>query len=307
MNYINHNMRYGLLSYWTDNLGDEIQSIASRTFLPRVDRYLERDYLANINLPEKHLLICNGWWMWSRDKHFQFPFNKEIRPLFISVHLAAEFREHISQEMLDYFAQHGPVGCRDRGTQRFLEQQGISAYFSSCLTLTLPPKSVQKTNDICLVDVPSRLEQQIPADIINNATRVTHTLEASKYPSGVTTEYARNRLHIAQEMLDLYARSRLIITGRIHCALPALALGTPVIFLSPDPRSDWNVDRLGLLEGIIPTYSECNNVDWSPGLTDISSIARPLKNLVTHAVKIGQNPMSGGAKYPDDFMQLPAL
>ena len=38
--------KYALFSYNSDNIGDEIQSIAARRFLPRVDYYINRD---NIN------------------------------------------------------------------------------------------------------------------------------------------------------------------------------------------------------------------------------------------------------------------
>jgi len=38
------------------------------------------------------------------------------------------------------------------------------------------------------------------------------------------------KLKRANEMLDLYASAKLVVTSRIHCALPCLALGTPVIF-----------------------------------------------------------------------------
>ena len=39
-------MKYGLFKYETENIGDEIQSIAARRFfLPSVDAYIDRDRL----------------------------------------------------------------------------------------------------------------------------------------------------------------------------------------------------------------------------------------------------------------------
>src|SRR6185295_1108834 len=57
------------------------------------------------------------------------------------------------------------------------------------------------------------------------------------------------RLSLAQEYLDEYAQAKLVVTSRIHCALPCLALGTPVLFI--DMGYDEYNDRTrfsGLLE-----------------------------------------------------------
>src|SRR5690606_10514170 len=37
---------------------------------------------------------------------------------------------------------------------------------------------------------------------------------------------------LAEELLNKYSTAKLVITSRIHCALPCLALGTPVIYLN---------------------------------------------------------------------------
>src|SRR5690606_28318532 len=37
---------------------------------------------------------------------------------------------------------------------------------------------------------------------------------------------------LAEELLRKYSTAKLVITSRIHCALPCLALGTPVIYLN---------------------------------------------------------------------------
>ena len=36
---------------------------------------------------------------------------------------------------------------------------------------------------------------------------------------------------VAKSYLRKYATAKLVVTSRIHCALPCLALGTPVLFL----------------------------------------------------------------------------
>ncbi len=49
----------------------------------------------------------------------------------------------------------------------------------------------------------------------------------------------------AEELLGKYARARCVITSRIHCALPCLSLGTPVIYVERDSQSETSSCRLG--------------------------------------------------------------
>jgi hypothetical protein len=49
--------KYGLLKYKTENIGDEIQSLAAKRFLPKVDIYVDRDNLSNVKSDQKINLI----------------------------------------------------------------------------------------------------------------------------------------------------------------------------------------------------------------------------------------------------------
>src|SRR5690606_16492447 len=49
-------------------------------------------------------------------------------------------------------------------------------------------------------------------------------------PSNKFTE--NEKFEMAENLLKKYAKAKLVITSRIHCALPCLALGTPVIFVN---------------------------------------------------------------------------
>jgi hypothetical protein len=42
---------------------------------------------------------------------------------------------------------------------------------------------------------------------------------------------------MAEQRLRLYASSRSVVTDRLHCALPCIAMGVPVLFVdtAPDP------------------------------------------------------------------------
>jgi hypothetical protein len=83
-------MKYALLVYSNSgNLGDEIQSIAARQFLPRVDVKIDRDRLSEFKAPdgEAVLLIMNCWFGHQPEN---WPPPSSIVPLLISMHISAE-------------------------------------------------------------------------------------------------------------------------------------------------------------------------------------------------------------------------
>lgn len=53
------------------------------------------------------------------------------------------------------------------------------------------------------------------------------------------------RLKEAEKLIKRYAKARLVVTSRIHCALPCLGLGTPVIYTEDANQSEASACRLG--------------------------------------------------------------
>jgi len=263
------NYRYGLLRYSTLNIGDEIQSIAARRFLPRVDLYLDRDYLSDVNSEQKIRLIMNGWFA-SRPENW--PPSPDVEPLFVSFHISERaHKELTSDRSVEYFKQHQPIGCRDHVTRDVLREKGAEAYFSGCLTLTLRSRATKRTDEVLLSDLDDEVMQHIPPDLLTRSFTVHHgsdvvapisrtvyrfspalhrTIKATKAHRALsslqqfmTRRAGEGRTVIrfkqAEELLARYARAKLVITSRIHCALPCLAFGTPVIFVNrnlEDPR-----------------------------------------------------------------------
>lgn len=121
----------------TKNIGDYIQSIAQRQFLPKVDEYVQRESLLQYDNEEKTpiVLIMNAWYMW----HPEFwPPSELIIPLPVSMHLSPVGSVGmLSVEGLAWFKKHEPIGCRDYDTMKLLSKYGIKSYFTACLTLTL--------------------------------------------------------------------------------------------------------------------------------------------------------------------------
>jgi len=225
---------YALFTYRTGNLGDEIQSLAARQFLPSTDALIDRDR-PNV-LPEdchgQYKIIFNGWHTHSPEN---WPPSPDLLPLLVSMHLTDEIgyenkfglnpRETLLKgKNLDYLRQHGPVGARDLWTRDLLCSNGVDAYFSGCMTLTLGAEEEFERQDyVCAVDLP---------DVALGALRKRYKgrLVKTTHEDSTTTSF-EGRCERARRLLSIYAHARCVVTTRLHCALPCLALRTPVLLI----------------------------------------------------------------------------
>jgi Polysaccharide pyruvyl transferase len=228
--------RYAALNYYpfrTNNLGDEIQTIAALRFLPRVDAWVQRELLDEFSSEEPHKIILNGWFLHCPE---HWPPSPSLRPLIISFHLTrlitAKFNNRLippaaavlhSAAGLNYLKQHEPIGARDLDTLAQLQSVGVRAYFSGCLTLTLErPKSEPKRTGIIAVDVPDEVLEYFSEAYHGPIMRVSH--RDSELQGAA-------RFERASELLQLYATAKAVVTCRLHCALPCLAFNTPVLLI----------------------------------------------------------------------------
>lgn len=221
------------------NIGDYIQSLAARQFLPRVDRYINREKLSEYSGP-KTKLIMNGWFM---HHPTNWPPSSDIVPLFISFHLEKKVAAAIlNQKGVSYLKKY-EVGTRDYSTLNLLKAKGINAFLSRCLTLTLGNSYQNKAGtDIYFVDVLYKpnflgrrkriLRKLFGYEITRPARFITHSYSSRHY----RTE--DSRFQLADDLLKLYQNARLVVTSRLHCALPCLVMGTPVIFVDGGSSSD---------------------------------------------------------------------
>ena len=252
---------FGLLVYEEGerffNIGDYIQSLAAKQFLPKVDFYVNRERLSE-HKDKKTKIILNGWFTHKPETWVP---SKALDPLFVSLHINSTASQRmLSTEGVAYLKAHEPIGCRDHYTVRLLESKGIKAYFTGCLTLTLDSYAKNnKSNDgkIYIVDplygfpnkdriftnTKSIIKGLITTDIFktNSANKFMHKifsqslLDNAEYieqelPANKYTE--DQKFELAADLLKKYSTAKLVITSRIHCALPCLALGTPVIYLN---------------------------------------------------------------------------
>lgn len=287
--------------YEDTNIGDYIQSLAAKQFVPESEEsqidYYHRDKLNSYK--EEAKVIMNGWFT---HKPQNWPPSNSIKPLFVAFHLnASAYKELLAPTSLKYFKAHEPIGCRDENTAEVLRSHCIDAYFSSCLTTTLgyKYKSEEKDGNIYVVDavhyVPEsqrRLQKYkfllyyilhfrganrfIDSARKNNSYKVNLTNEYDRFcrlirsyrivkqliskedmkKIIVLTQFHHSdeiptneeRFARAEELLHKYARAKLVITSRIHTALPCTGLETPVIFLKNQEDSEESLCRFkGLL------------------------------------------------------------
>jgi hypothetical protein len=227
---------FGLLDYpGIANLGDTIQSLAARRFLPRVDVLIPRERLSELpgGADGPVRTILNGWFMHETDF---WPPHPAIEPLLISMHFVqggrprlrrwvrSRMERMLSGEGAEFLRRWGPVGARDIFTLEQLERRNIPAYHSGCLTLTLPRDDrVVRTDTIVACDLP-------PAALAYVRRIATGPVEEVTHLGGEHLD-AAGRDAAAGALLDLYAGAAAVVTTRIHAALPCLALGTPVLLV----------------------------------------------------------------------------
>lgn len=255
-------MKPAILAYpHSDNLGDSIQSIAAKKLLSEPPFAIDREALHTYSGEPAHLIL-NGWFM---EDPQNWPPSEKITPLFISFHINPTVADVFSQKnAVAYFKRHQPIGCRDLYTKALLEKNGVEAYFSGCLTLTLERQDFirkqQNNQPILVLSVLERLKPKKPQwktqrflkDFLINGikypiksihyaiakSRLNRFLKQQKLPIVEHSQIIKNRAQpeaekekLAVQQLEAIAAARYVITSRIHSALPAVAMGVPVLFL----------------------------------------------------------------------------
>ena len=245
-----NNFSYGVITYNSINIGDEIQSVASMRFLPSVDEYVYREQISKFIPEHKKQTKCilNGWWMW---QPFCFPPSEFIDPLLISMHFFPGIRQKIlTPESKQYLIDHGPVGCRDMGSYEWLTSNGIDAYFSGCLTLTLKRNyEIPRGEYILCVDV----SEKIINEIKKRTSRPVYSINRELFPIYTS----KQRFELAKCVLAIYHNAYCCVSPRLHVILPCLAMETPVLRIVNNSITSTGVDmRYAGFENFFNTASE---------------------------------------------------
>lgn len=246
-----------VLKYNSGNLGDDIQTVATTDLLDDLSidyKYVFRDMIGSTFFSpfENNYVIMNGWFTngygfdeyYSRSDHSlvnpTWPPKGNFIPIFYSFHIAEWGwpREvppkMIDEESISFYKSKLPVGCRDEHTKNLLQNHSVETYWSGCMTLTFNKAKYIKSNlskeTTYLVDVPDSVCPAVMEKLTNTSgynymvQKLSHNI--SPYSFDIL-----DRFELAKRHLTAYANAKLVITTRLHVALPCLAFGTPVLFL----------------------------------------------------------------------------
>ena len=267
--------KYGVMWASTFNIGDDFQTLAAINLLKKnnINDYVfvDREKLKEYN-GESINLIANGWYMHDTTN---FPPSDKITPIFISVYI---HKEEIVSNNIAYFKKYEPIGCRDLSTKKLFEKYNIKAYFSGCLTLTFDEHN-NKGNKVYIVDPKGSNSGKFFENLNFNLNINENDIEYISHNNyGNISNYKYNinkRLKNANNLLDKYRRAKLVITSRLHAALPCRAFNTDVKFL----HSNYYVDKRfsGLRE--IINGSNKSNIDNIPQKIDRTIINKYKNNI----------------------------
>lgn len=250
-------IKYGMLNYspirGNVNVGDFIQSLAAKQFLPQVDQLIDREELSGYQ-GDPVKMIMNGWYM---TYPANWPPSELINPLFVSFHINHTVeKEMLSARSIEYLKRHEPIGCRDLHTLNILQSAGVNAYFSACLTLTLGEtyKRTKVGDEIIIADVLNELPH--PAEVFIHPKTMLRKMRTRQYWGGLhktalikqlfdkellqqasfiqqsVRPQGRDMYAYADALLKRLSTARFVVTSRLHIALPCLAMNVPVIFIN---------------------------------------------------------------------------
>ena len=252
-------MRNGIVYYpKSNNRGDDIQSYAA-SILTEGAELCDREKLNLIEIPTK--LLCNGWFM---ENGANWPPNHKVNPLFLSFHISTKSQKELtSPSSIAYFKKHQPIGCRDTHTLTLLQKHNVTCFLSGCLTLTLPRYTGQRGDNILFVDVmrtnytssyrKAIVSRMIPERFKEKIEFITHFSKEMK------SQTSDERMNEAKLLLNRYKKAKLVFTSLIHCALPCVAMGTPVVFV--DAGFNNNVAKRDRFGGVTDLFTTHLHVD----------------------------------------------
>ncbi len=229
------------------NIGEDMQILA----IENLYRFMKIDYENVIRIPVSQLRDYDGEKVVLPINYpffGKFKISSQIIPVFLGLSILCG---NVSDDM-ELF-KYEPIGCRDKHSYEELKKYNIDAYLNGCLTAAFPLRddnSGERTK-VFLVDPPDKLLRYIPKNLLDNSETVTHIF----FDQQINESFSKN-------LYERYKKeAKLIITSRLHCAMPCIAAGIPVVFACTKKsfRYTW-------LEKYVPIYEEGNfcQINWAP-------------------------------------------
>lgn len=239
-------MKSALYTYSTPNIGDDFQSYVMAGIAGQPDLWVDRDQAAKYD-DQECKLIANAYMAAEA-----FPISPLIEPHFVAIHLGG-MEKPIDAAKLEFLtrnaAEAGPIGCRDMDTYRYLERLRLPCYFAGCPTVLCEPVLGLEAEDFILfADVDPLM-----------FGRLNRQQEVRWITQRVAIGERAARQSLCRQRHHLYTSARLVVTSKIHVALPCLGIGKPVIFVRQNIVSS---GRLSALPEGFKTYAPGSPDVW---------------------------------------------
>lgn len=244
------------------NLGDNVQFLALEYIYEKLG--IKFDEIIHLSLGEirsytgEEIILPLNWNIFDKyfiDEKFNYIFPKNVIPIFFGMSFSVYTDPRcFNKYNIDYLNKYGPVGCRDEYVYQQLTAHGINAYCNGCMTVTFPKRKMTG-NTVILDDVPFELLQHIPKKILADAECLTQQV----YIHAINQHCARD---LAVQHYDhLLKSAKMVVTSRLHVAIPCMAHGIPVIFARKAIDT-----RFSFLDKLLPLYDLNNfaHIDWNP-------------------------------------------
>lgn len=261
------------------NFGDNIQTIALDNILQEL---FPKENIVDINIYNlqnydgEYVLLPLNCNFWTCDENYFLPASDKIIPVFIAVSFQIP---PYSEKAIQYLKKWEPIGCRDYETLRMMREIGVKAYLNGCTTLTLPKRSmVPQKEKIFAVGISDLLLERIQ-EIVGSNIEVVNQLQIYENDQegsiSVTDEKTK----------EIYRRYKdeatMVITSKLHCASPCIAMGIPVIVIREKKscRFEW-------INKLITVYSpeDFENIDWNPSILEIEKLKAKMRKVISSRI-----------------------
>jgi len=202
-------------------------------------------------------------------------FSDSIVPVFIGLTL---LNDNISAKDIVFLKEHEPIGCRDEYTYNNLKKAGIQVWLNGCMTLTMFQKnsveSLRSRSSVLIIDVCNELRNHIPQCIKENAINLSQIVTLKD--DEAVQDYVVSRYQM------YYDEAKLIITSRLHCAIPCVAIGIPVVLAVKKVSF-----RFSWVEKLLHIYTpdEFNKIDWDPSSINCEEIKTLMKQNAVNRIR----------------------
>jgi hypothetical protein len=236
-------------------------------------------------------------------KNGEIAISEKITPVFLAVvqsPVSMSFNADVffsNSKNREYFMKHSPIGCRDEYSYNILQKYGIPSYINGCLTAIFPKREGNiKPSKVILADAPKDLLPFIPKALLDHCDITTQQY----YFNEEDIADHKKIFNFVKQKYDHYKENAMmVVTSRLHAALPCIAYGIPVIL-----ARDYIDYRFSFIEKYIPIYSreQYGNINWSPQAPDISDTKERLIELASSRIRGAVDSLGNGRYLTEWFL-----